>query len=183
VRICGDVSSLFRGGVDLDLQFVRPGQAQRQLFLISRPPVLILIAAPFSSRLSRYTAPRTGTSQTRRDASTQCRRLRPAVRRVAPKMPFSDSENGRRSVVRCRAGGGGVAPRGQIAPVEAPESFRARPSRSSARDGSNAPFYCAIIHGLSGLARLHDRDDVLAQKQDQRTTLGNGTAFSAVAPS
>ena len=25
--------------------------------------------------------------------------------------------------------------------------------------------------------------DVLAQKQDQRTTLGNGTAFSAVAPS
>ena len=52
---------------------------------------------------------------------------------------------------------GGVARRGQIAPVEAPESFRERPSRSSARDGSNAPFYCAIIHGLSGLARLHDR--------------------------
>ncbi len=30
-----------------------PGSAQ--LFLISRPPALILIAAPFSSRLSRYT--------------------------------------------------------------------------------------------------------------------------------
>jgi hypothetical protein len=30
-----------------------PAEAQRQLFLFSRPPVLILIAAPFLSRLSR----------------------------------------------------------------------------------------------------------------------------------
>jgi hypothetical protein len=35
-----------------------PGSAQ--LFLISRPAALILIAAPFSSRLSRYTEIRGG---------------------------------------------------------------------------------------------------------------------------
>jgi hypothetical protein len=32
------------------------GPRSAQLFLLSRPPALILIAAPFSSRLSRYTA-------------------------------------------------------------------------------------------------------------------------------
>jgi ABC-type uncharacterized transport system substrate-binding protein len=83
------------------------------------------VGAGFVDSLSRPGGNITGfaTSLTRRDASTQCRRLRPAVRRVAPKMPFSDSEMAV-GVVCCRAGGGGR--RGQIAPVDSPESPRAK---------------------------------------------------------
>jgi hypothetical protein len=44
-----------------------PGSAR--LFLVSRPPALILIAAPFSSRLSRYTPDRVGHCDRRRHAA------------------------------------------------------------------------------------------------------------------
>jgi hypothetical protein len=60
-----------------------------------------------------------------------------------------------------------VAWRGQIAPVDSPESFRARPSRSSARDGSNAPFYCNHYPrtiGIGSTTRSLQRSAVVAQK-------------------
>jgi hypothetical protein len=52
---------------------------------------------------------------------------------LSPEMPFSDSE--------MAVGVVAVAPAGGVAPVDSPESFWARPSRSSAHDGPNAPFY------------------------------------------
>ena len=44
-----------------------------------------------------------------------------------------------------------------------------------------APAFSRVSRSIS--ITISPPDDVLAQIQDRRTTLGNGTAFSAVAPS
>jgi hypothetical protein len=55
--------------------------------------------------------------------------------------------------------------------------------RIQQRSGEGRPRRQPQPAGRERYGRDHPLYDVLAEKQDQRTTLGNGTAFSAVAPS